>query len=235
MLAFAPLAGVLLARAAAGWHGLRLYPGWFAAGAVFAASAASILPAVNGSGPALAAAVGLILGCIMSIAVYAMVDRLWPLGPARMRGGGQKKIALTARNNVRHNASAVLSILLVAFSMGIVHSVGGTPTAMMAPFAAELLWLGFATRRSAARMVTQATEGLLLSLIALLGQMVGMAVSQGATEAYLVAVLAVGFGAAMYVAIHPLLAGLDKAGEPRAAAASFLGGYGGTLLLAAIA
>jgi hypothetical protein len=235
ILALAPFVGAVLSGISTGRLRTRPYMGWFAAGAVFAAAGASLLPAMNGPKPAFAMLLGLTLGCVAGIAVCAVAEFLWPRERTNMRGGGRAKPVRAARNGANLAANTLLAILLVAFSMGVVYSAKNAESmAGMLSLAVELFWLAFAVGAPAVRLATRATTGLLLAVIALLGQILGMAVTEGLTGTYLVASLALGFGAAMYVAVHPLLADLGNTrSEPRVLTASFLAGYGAALVLVA--
>lgn len=230
VLAFVPLAGAVLAGISGGQCRTRQYGGWFAAGAVFAAAGASLLPAMTGATPAFALLLGLFLGCVAGMAIYALTEFLWPRNLANLRSSRRE-----IRNGEKLVANTVLAVLLVAFCIGVAYSAKVAESmAVMLSLAVELFWLAFALATPAVRLAARATMGLALASIVLLGQMVGMALAEGLTGAGLVASLASGFGAALYVAVHPLLAGLGKGSEPRALATSFLAGYGAALALVAV-
>lgn len=230
ILALVPLAGAVLAGIGVGQLRTRQYGGWFAAGAVCAATAASLLPAMMGAKPAFALLLGLTLGCATGMAVYALTEFLWPRNLTNLRRGGRE-----IRNGEKLVANTVLAVLLVAFCIGVAYSAKVAESmAVMLSLAVELFWLAFALATPAVRFAVRATMGLALASTVLLGQMVGMALAEGLTGTGLVAGLASGFGAALYVSVHPLLADLGKSCEPRALAASFLAGYGAALALVAV-
>ena len=230
VLALVPLVGAVLAGISVGQCLTRQYGGWFAAGAVFAAAGASLLPAMTGATPAFALLLGLTLGCVAGIAVYALTEFLWPRNLANLRGSRRE-----VRNEEKRVANTVLAVLLVAFCIGVAYSAKVAESmAVMLSLAVQLFWLAFALGTPAVKFAARATMGLALAVIVLLGLMVGMALAEGLTGTGLVASLASGFGAVMYIAVHPLLAGLGKGSEPRALAASFLAGYGAALALVAV-
>ncbi|WP_161984143.1 hypothetical protein [Sulfuriferula plumbiphila] len=233
ILALVPLAGAVLAGIGVGQLRTRQYGGWFAAGAVFAAAGASLLPAMTGTKPAFALLLGLTLGCVAGIAVYALTEFLWPRNLANLRGS--RREVREVRNEEERVANTILAVLLVAFCIGVAYSAKiAESMAVMLSLAVQLFWLAFALATPAVKFAARATMGLALAVIVLLGLMVGMALAEGLTGAGLVASLASGFGAALYMAVHQLLAGLDKGSEPRALAASFLSGYGAALVLVAV-
>lgn len=80
-------------------------------------------------------------------------------------------------------------------------------------------------------MATRVTQGMLLSGIALVGQMAGMALAKGSTGIASMVHIALGFGGTIYVAVHALLVHPRRAVAPRALAVSLWTGYGGTLAL----
>ncbi|WP_170227471.1 hypothetical protein, partial [Sulfuriferula plumbiphila] len=208
----------------------RQYGGWFAAGAVCAATAASLLPALTGTKPAFALLLGLSLGCVAGIAIYALTEFLWPPNLANLRGSRRE-----VRDEEKRVANTILAVLLVAFCIGVAYSAKvAESVAVMLCLSVQLFWLAFALATPAVKFAARATMGLALAVIVLLGLMVGMALAEGLTGTGLVASLASGFGAVIYMAVHPLLAGLDKGSEPRALAASFLAGYGAALALVAV-
>ena len=230
ILALVPLAGAVLAGIGVGQRRIRQYGGWFAAGAVFAAAGASLLPALTGTKPAFALLLGLTLGCVAGIAIYALTEFLWPPNLTNLRGSRRE-----VRNEEKRVANTILAVLLVAFCIGVAYSAKVAESmAVMLSLSVQLFWIAFALATPAVKFAARATMGLSLAVIVLLGLMVGMALAEGLTGTGLVASLASGFGAAMYMAVHPLLAGLDKGSEPRALAASFLAGYGAALALVAV-
>ena len=230
ILALVPLAGAVLAGIGVGQLRTRQYGGWFAAGAVCAATAASLLSAMTGAKPAFALLLGLTLGCATGIAIYALTEFLWPRNLTNLRGSRRE-----VRNGEKLVANTFLAVLLVAFCIGVAYSAKVAESmAVMLSLAVELFWLAFALATPAVRLAARATMGLALAVIVLLGQMVGMALAEGLTGTGLVASLASGFGAALYVSVHQLLADLGKGSEPRALAASFLSGYGAALALVAV-
>ncbi|BBP04504.1 hypothetical protein SFPGR_19260 [Sulfuriferula plumbiphila] len=230
ILALVPLAGAVLAGIGVGQLRTRQYGGWFAAGAVCAATAASLLPALTGTKPAFALLLGLSLGCVAGIAIYALTEFLWPPNLANLRGSRRE-----VRDEEKRVANTILAVLLVAFCIGVAYSAKvAESVAVMLCLSVQLFWLAFALATPAVKFAARATMGLALAVIVLLGLMVGMALAEGLTGTGLVASLASGFGAVIYMAVHPLLAGLDKGSEPRALAASFLAGYGAALALVAV-
>lgn len=230
VIALAPLVGAVLAGIDGGQLRTRQYGGWFAGGAVFAAAGASLLPAMTGVKPAFALLLGLTSGCVAGIAIYALTEFLWPRNLANLRGSRRE-----VRNEEKRVANTILAALLVAFCIGVAYSAKVAESmAVMLSLAVQLFWIAFAHATPAVKFAARATMGLALAVIVLLGLMVGMALAEKLTGAGLVASLASGFGAVMYMAVHPLLAGVGKGSEPRALAASFLAGYGATLALVAV-
>lgn len=230
ILALVPLAGAVLAGGGAGKMRTRRYGGWFAAGAVCAATAASLLPAMTGAKPAISLLLGLALGGAIGVAIYAFTEFLWPRNLVNLRGSGRE-----VRNGEKFVANTVLVVLLVAFCIGVVYSAKiANSMAVMLSLAVELFWLAFSLGTPVIRLSARTTMGLALAVIALLGQMMAMVLAEGLTGTGLVVSLASGFGAVMYIAVHQLLDGLGKGGESRAMAASFLAGYGAALALIAV-
>lgn len=230
VLGLVPLAGTALASVGMGQLHKRQYVGWFAAGAVFAAAGGSLFSNMNGAKPAFAVLLGLALGCVAGIAMYAFTEFLWPRNQVNKRGNGG-----TARKGENFITSTVLAMLTVAFSIGVVYSAKIVESmSVMLSFAMELFWLAFSVGIHVARLGERVTMGLLLAVIVWLGQMVGMALGEGLIGASLVATLALGNGAVMYMAIYPLFADPNKSSKPQGLAASFLTGYGSALAFMAI-
>ena len=107
VLALVPLGGAVLAGIAVGQTRTRQYGRWFAAGAVFAAAGASLLPAMTGAKPAFALLLGLTLGCVAGIAIYALTEFLWPRNLANLRGSGRG-----VRNGEKLVTNTVLAVPL---------------------------------------------------------------------------------------------------------------------------
>lgn len=229
-LAFVPLAGSALAGIGARQRRIGPYLGGFALGAVFAAARANLLPAMTGAGPAFALLLGLALGCLTGMAVRAVAEFLWPVDLASVRGGRRMKTSRATQKRTKLLLNATLSTLLVAFSMGTAHAArAAAPEIAMIALALEVFWLASMISDPADGFATCVTEGILLSSVALLGQMVGMALAKGTDRTEPALSIALGFGAAMYVGVHALLAHPRRAIAPRALAVSLWAGYGGTL------
>lgn len=226
-LALAPLAGSALAGISA-----RYIPslGWFTLGAVFAAARANLLPTMTGAGSVLALLLGLALGCLAGMAVRALTDFLWRRDPAGARGGRRMKAARVTQKRTKLLLNTTLATLLVAFSMGTAHAARAAQSEMaMIALALEIFWLACMSGDPADGFATRVTEGMLLSGVALLGQMAGMALAKGASGTASIVHIALAFGGAMYVAVRALLAHPRGAVAPRALAVSLWAGYGGTL------
>jgi len=229
-LAFAPLAGAALAGIGTQQRRIGSYLGGFALGAVFAAARANLLPAMTGAGSALALPVGLALGCLAGMAVRALTEFLWRGDPSGARGGRRVKAARATQKRTKLLLNTTLSTLLVAFSMGTAYAArAAAPEMAMIALALEIFWLASLTGDPAEGLATRVTEGILLSSVALLGQMAGMTLAKGVSGTEPVLSIALGFGAAMYVGVHALLAHPRRAIAPRALAVSLWVGYGGTL------
>lgn len=208
----------------------RQYVGWFAAGAIFAAAGGSLFSNMNGAKSALAMLLGLAFGGVAGIAMYAFTEFLWPRNTVKKPGNGG-----IARKGENFIASTVLAMLAVAFSIGVVYSAKIVESmSVILSFTMELFWLAFSVGIHVARLGERVTMGLLFAVIVGLGQMAGMALGEGLIGASLVASLALGNGAVMYMAIYPLLADPNKSSKPQGLAVSFLTGYGVVLALMAI-
>ena len=229
LLTLIPVAATILGGVVASFRppGLRLrsFVQHFAAGVVFAAVAGELLPEITAGHQPLGVVIGFVLGVGLMLAVRTLIGRLEPEAD---EAAGEKEQA-TPRAATGLLAAVGIDILIDGLLIGVGFAAGErVGTLLVVALTLELLFLGLSVAASLGQRGVSRAQSILtvggLSLLVIVGGLIGGTLLQGLSGLALEIVLSFGAAALLFLVTEELLVEAHEVREtPLITSAFFLG------------
>ena len=204
---------------------VRSFVQHFAAGVVFAVVAGELLPEITREHRPLGVAIGFAIGVLLMLAVRQFAEKRE--GPAESRSGG---------GNIGLLAAVGIDVFIDGLLIGVGFAAGAqVGTLLVVALTLELLFLGVSVASSLGQAGTPRGRSILtiagLSLLVIVGALIGGTVAQGLSGLALEIVLSFGAAALLFLVTEELLTEAHEVKETPWITAAFFAGFVALYLL----